>query len=183
MQKDLDQTEPTIRVLNEYTGTRVNVRQEVILLDDGTESVRDVIYHPNSVVIVPIDEGQNIVMVRQFRKAADLVLLELPAGVIDDDDSILEAARRELREETGLDAVKLVLLGEFFADPGTLTEKLYAYYATDLYSSPLPPDEDERISLERIPYTRLMEMVDAGEVIDGKTLASLLLVRKHLSNY
>ena len=122
-------------------------------------------------------------MVRQFRKAADLVLLELPAGVIDDDDSILEAARRELREETGLDAGKLVLLGEFFAAPGTLTEKLYAYYATDLYSSPLPPDEDERISLERIPYTRLMEMVDAGEVIDGKTLASLLLVRKHLSNY
>ena len=183
MQKDLDQTEPTIRVLNEYKGTRVNVRQEVILLDDGTESVRDVIYHPNSVVIVPIDEGQNIVMVRQFRKAADLVLLELPAGVIDDDDSILEAARRELREETGLDAGKLVLLGEFFAAPGTLTEKLYAYYATDLYSSPLPPDEDERISLERIPYTRLMEMVDAGEVIDGKTLASLLLVRKHLSNY
>ena len=183
MQKDLDQTEPTIRVLNEYTGTRVNVRQEVILLDDGTESVRDVIYHPNSVVIVPIDEGQNIVMVRQFRKAADLVLLELPAGVIDDDDSILEAARRELREETGLDAGKLVLLGEFFAAPGTLTEKLYAYYATDLYSSPLPPDEDERISLERIPYTRLMEMGDAGEVIDGKTLASLLLVRKHLSNY
>ena len=183
MQKDLDQTEPTIRVLNEYKGTRVNVRQEVILLDDGTESVRDVIYHPNSVVIVPIDEGQNIVMVRQFRKAADLVLLELPAGVIDDDDSILEAARRELREETGLDAGKLVLLGEFFAAPGTLTEKLYAYYATDLYSSPLPPDEDERISLERIPYKRLMEMVDAGEVIDGKTLASLLLVRKHLSNY
>ena len=137
----------------------------------------------NSVVIVPIDEGQNIVMVRQFRKAADLVLLELPAGVIDDDDSILEAARRELREETGLDAGKLVLLGEFFAAPGTLTEKLYAYYATDLYSSPLPPDEDERISLERIPYTRLMEMVDAGEVIDGITLASLLLVRKHLSNY
>ena len=179
----MDQTEPTIRVLNEYKGTRVNVRQEVILLDDGTESVRDVIYHPNSVVIVPIDEGQNIVMVRQFRKAADLVLLELPAGVIDDDDSILEAARRELREETGLDAGKLVLLGEFFAAPGTLTEKLYAYYATDLYSSPLPPDEDERISLERIPYTRLMEMVDAGEVIDGKTLASLLLVRKHLSNY
>ena len=75
------------------------------------------------------------------------------------------------------------MLGEFFAAPGTLTEKLYAYYATDLYSSPLPPDEDERISLERIPYTRLMEMVDAGEVIDGKTLASLLLVRKHLSNY
>ena len=183
MQKDLDQTEPTIRVLNEYKGTRVNVRQEVILLDDGTESVRDVIYHPNSVVIVPIDEGQNFVMGRQFRKAADLVLLELPAGVIDDDDSILEAARRELREETGIDAGKLVLLGEFFAAPGTLTEKLYAYYATDLYSSPLPPDEDERISLERIPYTRLMEMVDAGEVIDGKTLASLLLVRKHLSNY
>lgn len=183
MQRDVDQTEPTIRILNEYVGTRVKVRQEVIQLDDGTESIRDVIYHPNSVVIVPVDNAQNIVMVQQFRKAAGSVMLELPAGVIDDDNSIAEAARRELREETGLDAGKLVLLGGFFAAPGTLTEKLYAYYATDLYPSPLPPDEDERIKIESIPYKNVMNMIDEGQIIDGKTLASLFLARKYLSEY
>ena len=77
MQRDVDQTEPTIRILNEYVGTRVKVRQEVIQLDDGTESIRDVIYHPNSVVIVPVDNAQNIVMVQQFRKAAGSVIITI----------------------------------------------------------------------------------------------------------
>ena len=181
MRRDLDQTEPTIRVIAEYVGSRVVVRQEVVQLDDGNESTRDVIYHPNSIVVLPVDEDQNIVMVRQFRKAAGMKLLELPAGVVENDTSLLDAARRELREETGLNAGRLLLLGDFYAAPGTLTERLYAYYADALYVDPLPADHDERIIVERYSYQALKDMIFSGEVIDSKTIATLFLGQKFLT--
>lgn len=183
MRRDLDQTEPTVRIMNEFVGSRVLVRQEVIRLDDGTESIRDVIYHPNSVVIVPIDQDKNVVMVRQFRKAAGMKLLELPAGVVEGDFSLIDAARRELREETGQNAERLVLLGDFFAAPGTLTERLYAFYADALYDDPLPADDDERINIEKFPLQIVKDMILSGEIIDGKTIAALFLAQKLLKEH
>ena len=132
--------EPTIAIEREFVGRRVRVQVERVRLDDGTETLRDMVYHPDSVVIVPLDDDGNLVMVRQYRKAAGRELLELPAGVMDPGDaSPLEAARRELREETGLDADDLLALGNFFAAPGSLTERLYSYLARGLRVSPLPP--------------------------------------------
>ena len=173
--------ETTVALEGEFIGRRITVRLERVRLDDGTETLRDVVRHPNAVVIVPLDVNGQVVMVRQFRKAADETLLELPAGVMDDDASPLDAARRELREETGLDAEHLQQLGDFYAAPGTMTERLYSFLATGLYERPLPADSDERITVERIPWEQALQMARAGEIHDAKTLASFLMAEAALS--
>ncbi len=175
-----DELEPTIAVEREFIGQRVSVRVERVRLDDGTEALRDIVQHPNSVVVVPLDDAGNVVLVRQYRKALGQELIELPAGVMNADESdTLEAARRELREETGLNAEQLVPLGDFFAAPGSMTERLYSFLATGLYEDPLPADIDERIDVVRMPFNELTAMARAGQLNDAKTLASLLLAEPY----
>jgi len=170
-----------LAVQGQLVGRRTTLRVERLVLPDGTETVRDTLYHPDSVAILPLEDNGDIVMVRQYRSAAGRELLELPAGVIEGDEPPIEAARRELREETGLDATELVALGSFFASPGSMTERLHAFLATGLFANPLAPDDDERITLERVPFTEAVLMARAGELNDAKTLASLLLAAPHVT--
>ena len=175
-----DEPERTVAVERELVGRRVTLRVERVVLQDGTETLRDIVQHPSSVVIVPLENDGNVVMVRQYRKAAGRELLEFPAGVMEEDASPLEAARRELREETGLDATELIELGNFFAAPGSMTERLYSFLATGLFPNPLAPDEDERITLERMPFAEAVRLARAGELNDAKSLASLMLAAPHV---
>ena len=169
-----------LSVLGQLVGHRSTLRVERLVLPDGTETVRDTLYHPDSVAILPLDENGDVVMVRQYRNAAGRELLELPAGVIEGNEPPLDAARRELREETGFDATELVELGSFFASPGSMTERLHAFLARGLFSNPLAPDDDERITLERVPFDEAVRLARAGELNDAKTLASLLLAAPHV---
>ena len=175
-----DEAERTIAVEGEFAGRRVTLRVERVRLADGTETLRDVVRHPNSVVIAPVDAEGNLAMALQYRNAAGCELLELPAGVIEGDASPMDAARRELREETGLDAEEFTEIGNFFAAPGAMTERLYAFLATGLFPNPLPADEDERITVERVPFAEAVRMARAGELNDAKTLATLLLAAPHI---
>ena len=177
----VDEPERTIAVESELAGRRVTLRVERVVLQDGKETLRDIVQHPNSVVIVPLEADGNVVMVRQYRKAAGRELFEFPAGVMEDDASPLDAARRELREETGLDATELIELGNFFAAPGSMTERLHSFLATGLFPNPLAPDDDERITVERLPFAEAVRMARAGELNDAKTLASLLLAAPHVT--
>ncbi len=176
-----DEPERTIAIESELVGRRVTLRVERVVLEDGTETLRDVVQHPSSVVIVPLEDDGNVVMVRQYRKAARRALLEFPAGVMEDDASPLDAARRELREETGLDATELIELGNFFAAPGSMSEQLFSFLAKGLFANPLAPDDDERITLERMPFAEAVRMAQTGELNDAKTLASLLLAAPHVT--
>ena len=173
-----------VRVLavnGQLVGRRSTLRVERLVLPDGTETVRDTLYHPDSVAILPLDDDGNVVLVRQYRSAAGRELLELPAGVIEGDEPPVDAARRELREETGFDANELVALGSFFASPGSMTERLHSFLARGLFPNPLAPDDDERITLERLPFDEAVRMARAGELNDAKTLASLLLAAPHVT--
>ncbi len=176
-----DEPERTIAIESELVGRRVTLRVERVVLEDGKETLRDIVQHPSSVVIVPLEDDGNVVMVRQYRKAAGRELLEFPAGVMEEDASPLDAARRELREETGLDATELIELGNFFAAPGSMTERLHAFLAKGLFANPLAPDDDERITLERMPFAKAVRMARAGELNDAKTLASLMLAAPHVA--
>ena len=177
-----DEREPTVAVEGEFVGKRVTVRVERVRLDDGSEALRDIVHHPNSVVIVPVDADGNVVLVRQYRKAAGRELLELPAGVMNaDEQDPMAAARRELREETGLNCERLSALGDFFAAPGSMSEQLFSFIATGLFEDPLPADADERIEVVRIPFERLVEMARDGQVNDAKTLASMMLAAAYVA--
>lgn len=174
--------EVTIAVEREHQGKRIKVRLERIRLADGTETLRDVVVHPDAVVIVAADADNNVLFVRQYRKAPGKVLLELPAGVLDHPGEVpREAALRELREETGHTAARLTPLGTFFSAPGTMTECLYAFLAQDISFDPLPADEDERIEVERIPYEEAVASAQTGLFQDAKTLAALFLAGPHLT--
>ena len=169
--------EPEVTVSSErvFAGRRLGVRIEHIRLADGTETTREIVDHPNVVVIVAVDDDQNVLLVRQYRKAVERELLELPAGLIEGDDGLLESAQRELREETGFAAGALTALWSFYAGPGSYTECLFAFLGTALTHDPLDPDDDERIELVRLPFREAVRMARSGELHDAKTIASLLM--------
>lgn len=171
-------TEPEITVNSErkYVGNRISVRLEHVRLSDGTESTRDIVDHPDAVVILAIDDGGRVLFVRQYRKAVETELLELPAGVMNPGETEpLATAQRELREETGYAAGQLILLGSFYSAPGTMTELLHSFLARDLTYDPLPADHDERIELVRMPFSEAVDAARSGSLQDSKTLASLFL--------
>lgn len=173
--------EEIIATVREFKGKRVAVRVVRIRLADGTESTRDIVKHPDSVAIVAVDDERNVLFVRQYRTAIGSELLELPAGVLDGDEDPQAAAQRELREETGYAAGRLIKLGGFYAAPGSVTEYLHSFVATGLRHDPLAPDDDERIVLERVPLADAVRRARSGELQDAKTIASLMMAEAHLA--
>ena len=158
-----------------FDGKIVRLRVDTVLLPNGEQSTREVIDHDNAVVIVPVDSEDNVLLVRQYRYAVEHTLLEAPAGLINDSEDPDDAAQRELREETGYASRSLRALGGFWSSPGFCTEYLYAYLARDLVPSPLSPDDDEFIEVERQPISRIPQLIRLGEIQDAKTIAALLM--------
>ena len=145
-----------------YQGGIFHVRRERVALADGVIAYREIVEHPGAVCIVALDGEGNVVLVRQYRKAVEEELLEVPAGRLEEDESPLECAQRELQEETGLAAGRLEELGAFWTTPGFTTERMYAFLATDLRPQSRPADVDERIEVERLPSAQAMEMARTG---------------------
>jgi len=159
-----------------YEGRLVNLRQDAVVLSSGRETVREVVEHPNCVAIVAINSEDNVVMVRQFRKPVEGVLLEIPAGVIEPGEEPQECALRELEEETGYMAGKMERIGGFYSSPGYSTEFLYLFLATDLQKGSTHPDEDEIIEVVSIPWEQIPGLIAKGEVCDAKSIVGLFTV-------
>jgi ADP-ribose pyrophosphatase len=164
-----------------YQGRVFDIRQETVQLPNGRAVQLDIVAHRGAVTILPVDEKGQIWFVRQYRHPAGETILELPAGVIEAEESPEECARREVREETGMAADKLQKLGEFYLAPGYSTEYMYVFLAKDLHSSPLQQDEDEVLSVEKIPIERAYTLAQAGKFRDAKTLAALFLARPYFN--
>src|SRR4030042_6081055 len=158
-----------------YQGRAFNVRRDKIHQEDGRTVSVDIVEHPGAVTILPVDADGNILFIRQYRHAVGVDLLELPAGTLGANKEPLACARREIREETGFAAGKLVKLGEFFLAPGYSTEYMHVYLATDLHHDRLPGDEDEFITLEPMPIERAYALAGNGGGVGGKSLAGVLL--------
>ena len=163
-----------------YPGRAFTVRRDTLRLPDGRETRYDIVEHPGSVIILPLDEQGNIIFVRQYRHAAGLDLLELPAGVLNEGENAETCARRELREETGLAAGQLEYMGGFYLAPGYSTEFMHVYLATALQPDPLEADSDEFLTVETIPLAEALEMAGQSEMPDAKTLAAFLLSQSRL---
>jgi ADP-ribose pyrophosphatase len=163
-----------------HHGRYITFRVDTIEDSQGKRHPREIVEHPGAVAVIPID-GEDVLMVRQFRTPVAKVILEIPAGTLDrlPDGSIedpTQAAPRELGEETGHRAGTWRLLGRFWTAPGFTEERMHLYLATDL--EPLAeyrgPDIDEYLDLVRLPWREAVAMAEAGEIEDAKTLLGLL---------
>ena len=156
------------------------VTRDVALDPDGFEITRAVVQHGGSAVVMPVDDKNRVMLVRQYRLPALRLLWELPAGRVDPGETVLQAARRELGEETGCRARKMQKLAEFWASPGFLAEKMTIYLATGLTQGEQTPMEDERIETRWFTVAELDKMIAAGKITDAKTLIGFLKWQRYL---
>ena len=165
-------------------GRILEFRIDTVEAADGHRSTRDIAGHPGGVAVIAIDDGDRVLLVRQWRHATEGSLLEIPAGTLDRqaDGSVEEhagAAARELEEETGSLAGTWRYLGSFWTAPGFTNELMHLYLATDLRAADaggLGPDEDERLELQPIPFAESVAMAERGDLRDAKSLIGVFWV-------
>lgn len=161
-----------------FDGIILHIDHVTNLLPNGKSAKREVAMHVGASAVLPIDGEGNVYLVRQFRAPIDQVLLEIPAGKLDsvDEDRLL-AAKRELKEETGLEAENWLHLTDTFTTPGFSNEKISLYLARDLHMGDSHPDEDEFLNLVKLPFHEACDMVMRGEIRDGKTQVALCMAK------
>jgi ADP-ribose diphosphatase len=164
-------------------GRAFKVKRDYLKTPNGDETKLEIIEHGGSVVVVPIDNDGNLLLVRQYRHAAQQELLELPAGTRNEQEPFEECAAREIREETGMQAGKLQKVGDFYLAPGYSTEFMAVFLATDLKHNPLEADFDEFLQVEKLPVKQAAELFQSGKMLDAKSLAAWLLAKPHLEKY
>ncbi|MGI9073482.1 MAG: NUDIX hydrolase [Bryobacteraceae bacterium] len=151
------------------------ITDEVATDPSGFEIHRFIVRHPGSAVMMPVDDKDRVLLVKQFRLPAERELWELPAGRLDSGESPLKAAKRELREETGYKAKKWVKLASFWATPGYVDERMNLFLALDLTQGKQEPMDDERIEIRWFSKAELGRLISAGEILDGKTIIGYFL--------
>jgi len=140
----------------------------------GFEIKRCVVRHIGSAVVMPVDEKNRVLLVRQYRLPAERYLWEIPAGRLDEGETPLQAAKRELAEETGYKARTWTKLASFWASPGYVQERMTIYLAENLTAGNASPMEDERIEVGWFTRKELLEMVENGKIQDAKTIIAAL---------
>jgi ADP-ribose pyrophosphatase len=144
----------------------------------GLEIRRAIVHHRGSAVMMPVDDRGWILLVRQYRLPARAALWELPAGRLDEGETPLAAAKRELLEETGYRARRWKKLISFYASPGYVSERMTIYLASGLIGGPAQPMDDERLTCRWFTPQELEAWVRAGKILDAKTLIGFLFWRK-----
>ena len=174
-------TEKILGGKREYTGVVIDVEHWDVELPDGKIALREIVLHKGASAVVPVDENGRVAMVRQYRTPLKRVTLEIPAGKLDTpDEDPFEAAKRELREETGLSAEKWRKLVALRTTPGFCNETIHIYMAQGLSMGETDYDEDEFINVEWIHIDDLCDRILRGEIEDSKTIASLMMTREIL---
>ena len=167
--------EKTMKSERIFEGKILNLRVDTVELPNKKYSKREIIEHSGGVAIVAVTDEDEIVLVKQYRKAIEDFLLELPAGKLEYEEDPLECAKRELKEETGYTASSTELISETFASPGYSTEKIYIFLAQGLVAGESDLDEDEYLEIEK-----LIEMIDNNKIADSKTINGILMAQNKL---
>lgn len=171
--------EKTMKSDKLYEGKIVNLRIDTVELPDKKYSKREIVEHPGGVAVIPICEDNSLIIVKQYRKAVEKFLYEIPAGKCELNEEPRETAERELKEETGYTANKLTYLFEFYTSPGYCNEKIYLFLGEDLIEGEQEPDSGEFIELHKFKIEDLLKMIDRGEIMDGKTIIGIYLARDY----
>ncbi len=172
--------EKTMKSDKIYEGKLLNLRVDTVEIPDKKYSKREIVEHPGGVAVIPVASDNSIILVKQYRKAIERFLLEIPAGKLELNEEPRETAIRELKEETGYEAKKIEYLLEFYTSPGFSNEKIYLFLATDLIEGEATPDSGEFIEMEKYNIDDLIKMVERGEIIDSKTIIGINLAKKYI---
>jgi ADP-ribose pyrophosphatase len=164
-----------------YQGPVFGVRRDQVIEPTGVRTVREVITHSGSVVILPVLPDKRVVLIRQYRHATRQFLWELVAGRIDEGESVREAAARELIEETGYRAKRFRVFLDMFPTPGFLEERMFVLLAEGLTQGEAQPEEDEKIVVRAYTRRELESMVRRGQLHDAKSIAGLLYYFRFLA--
>ena len=165
-----------------YPGKIIRVEKWQVALPNGDTAMREIVKHNGASAIVPVDGAGMVTMVRQHRVAIDKCTWEIPAGKLDSPtEDPFDAAKRELEEETGLQAEHWQKLTSMYTTPGFCNERISIYLATGLSQHPSHPDADEFLRIKKIPLDDAIAQCMSGEIQDGKTLVGLLMAKQVLS--
>ena len=170
-----------VAVEERFTGRVFRLRQETVRLPNGREARLDLIRHPGAAAVVPLDGDGQVLLVRQDRHATGRWLLEVPAGTLGAGEDPAACAHREMIEEAGYRAAALEELGWIWTTPGFTDERIWLYLATGLEVAEQKLDEDELMSVERLPFEEAVRRAESGEIEDGKSVCALLRARAALA--
>jgi ADP-ribose pyrophosphatase len=165
-----------------YTGRVVSLDVDRVRFPNGTEGELEMIRHSGASAVVPLlempDGGKSVVLIRQYRYAAEGYVYEVPAGRLDEGESPDMCARRELKEETGYTAAVMIPLTTIFTTPGFTDERIHLFLATGLTSGQSKLEADEVLDTYQVPLHEALEMIRSGAICDGKTIVALLFAAR-----
>jgi|ECHnycMinimDraft_1075156.scaffolds.fasta_scaffold00344_10 ADP-ribose pyrophosphatase len=156
-----------------YSGRKFAVEVEEVILPNGKSVKVESVRHPGSVVVIPL-LGDEVILIRQYRPVIGQWILELPAGTLNPGEDVKSAAIRELSEETGYEAEEIREILTFYPSPGISDELMHVFLATRLRAGKARPEEYELITLYPVKLRQALDMVMKGQILDAKTVASLL---------
>ena len=157
-----------------YHGKIISLCSDHIEFSHKPAQKWDIVVHPGAVAILPIDSDGHVLLIKQWRRAAQKIMIEIPAGTLEPDEDPLICAQRELQEETGYKSKKITHLGGFYTAPGFCTEYIELYLAENLSEDPLEADDTEAIDLIRLSLEDALKLVDNHSILDSKTITALL---------
>lgn len=165
-----------------YEGRVLNLDRDLVEFPDGSEGALEMIRHPGASAVLPMldppdSDDPRVILIRQFRHAADGFIWEIPAGRLDPGEEPDACAHRELAEETGFVAGEMERLLTIYTTPGFTDEKIHLFRASRLQSGPSRREADEFVECHTLRWSEVLRLVGAGEVVDGKTLAAILFVQ------
>ncbi len=178
----MDLTEKTINSEIKFEGKIIDVRIENVELPNGNTGYREFVDHPGGVGIVAITNDNKILMVKQYRKAVEKEILEIPAGKLEKGEDPPECGKRELEEETGYKANEFVYLGYLYPSPGFANETTHLYLARDLYKGKVNPDEDEFLDIFEISTEEIYSSIMKNEINDAKTIIGFFKAMEYVKN-
>lgn len=164
-----------------YKGKVVNLRVDTVEGPQGI-STREIVDHVPAVTIIPYKSPNHVVLIHQYRKAVDQILIEAPAGCMAPKEDPLDAAIRELKEETGFSANKLTKVGEMFMAPGFCNEYMHYYLAEDLMAGEPSFDDDELMELKEYDLEDVTCMIQNRQIKDAKTIMGIYFLNEYVQS-
>lgn len=166
--------EKTINSENIFNGKILKLRVDEVMLSNGDKTTREIVEHNGAVAIIPLIDEERMFLVKQFRKAIEKELIELPAGKIEKEEDPKECALRELEEEIGYKAGHIQKLLSIYTSPGFSNEIIHIYVAGDLKKTKINRDDDELMDIIEVSINEAKNMMDEGKIMDAKTITGIL---------